>query len=96
MEKAAQYSPFQEKQQEEKENNDISFQTNGEGDTGERSGEKNNRQFQTQMESGSDIQNDTQKEEISMQREDENAAVEHHKPKVIDFFTAECFPAATT
>lgn len=81
MERVVQYSPFQEKQQEKRENNDLSFQTNGEGDTGERSGEKNSRQFETQMESGSDIQNDTQKEEISMQREDENGAVEHLKPK---------------
>lgn len=86
------YSPVQEKQAEEGTDNEVAFQTKGEGEIsehsqlGERTEDEHNKYHTQTAELSGDTQNETQKEEISMQHVDETAAVEHQKPKVIDFF----------
>lgn len=69
--------------EEEKEDKDVASQTKVNGDG---LGEERSVQFQTQMEVISDDQNDSRKEETLMHCDVENAAVEHHEPKVIYCF----------
>lgn len=69
--------------EEEKEDKDVTSQTKGNSNG---LGEERSTQFQTQMEVSGDVQNESRKEETLMHYDMENAAVEHHKPKVIYFF----------